>query len=227
MSIRNDSPHRGNGPQLAGTATPEQVRAHIWGPWKFSADGCDDTGRTVAPQQLTVGEWTRYGLTPTTPPTWSASSTQAWLRDYANEPVRLSITARSKGSEWTTTGKKAADGPNPAALPTQASRVRMQKPPTPDPQPAPSPTGSLADAWSTTLTTTTTTAAPDPVSVPALAAEHHLPYTLAALRYARANDRTFPKPVDKRGAELLYRVGDLKKWARNRPRAAAGTTDLD
>ncbi|MDQ0753895.1 hypothetical protein QF034_008126 [Streptomyces africanus] len=44
---------------------------------------------------------------------------------------------------------------------------------------------------------------------------------------ARANDRTFPKPVGKRGAELLYRVGDLKKWAHNRPRAASGTTDLD
>jgi hypothetical protein len=58
--------------------------------------------------------------------------------------------------------------------------------------------------------------------------ERHLPdITIAALRYARANDRTFPGPVGKRGAELLYRVGDLKKWARNRPRAASGTTDLD
>lgn len=38
---------------------------------------------------------------------------------------------------------------------------------------------------------------------------------------------TFPKPVDKRGAELLYRARDLKRWARNRPRAATGTTDLD
>ncbi|TBO55929.1 hypothetical protein EYS09_30645, partial [Streptomyces kasugaensis] len=25
------------------------------------------------------------------------------------------------------------------------------------------------------------------------------------------------------GAELLYRVGDIKKWACNRPRAASGT----
>ncbi|WP_371095128.1 pRL2-11 [Streptomyces sanglieri] len=58
--------------------------------------------------------------------------------------------------------------------------------------------------------------------------QHHLPdITVAALRYARANDRTFPKPVDRRGAELLYRAGDLKRWARNRPRAATGTTDLD
>lgn len=58
--------------------------------------------------------------------------------------------------------------------------------------------------------------------------EHHLPdITLAALRYARANDPTFPDSVDKRGAELLSRVGDLKRWARNRPRAASGTTDMD
>ncbi|MFE5688220.1 hypothetical protein [Streptomyces sp. NPDC056512] len=58
--------------------------------------------------------------------------------------------------------------------------------------------------------------------------EHHLTgVTGAALCYARANDRTFPGSVDKRGAELLYRVGDLKRWARNRPRAAFGTTDLD
>ncbi|MER6405949.1 hypothetical protein ABT269_20925 [Streptomyces viridosporus] len=156
----------------------------------------------------------------------------------------------TEAREWATTGKKAADGPNPAALPTQAGPARMQKPPTPDTHPAAAPADSLADAWSTTPTT----AAPDPVPAPAAdpgdanpaatspaapvdddqavglrqAHERHLPdITIAALRYARANDRTFPKPVDKRGAELLYQVGDLKKWARNRPRAASGTTDLD
>ncbi|MFE6911956.1 hypothetical protein [Streptomyces erythrochromogenes] len=100
-SLRNDNPHRGDGPRLAGTPTPKEVRAQIWGPWKFSADGCDDTGRTVAPQQLAIGEWTRYGLTPTSPPQWARTTTDAWHRDYANEPVRLSITASSKGSEWT------------------------------------------------------------------------------------------------------------------------------
>jgi hypothetical protein len=101
VSIRNDSPHRGSGPQLAGTESPETVRAHIWGAWKFSADGRDDTGRTVAAQQLVVGEWTRYGLTPTSPPSWSTTAMDVWHRGYANAPVRLSITARSKGSEWT------------------------------------------------------------------------------------------------------------------------------
>ncbi|MER6774392.1 pRL2-11 [Streptomyces bacillaris] len=59
------------------------------------------------------------------------------------------------------------------------------------------------------------------------AAEHHLSgITLAALRFARANDPTFPTSSAKRGTELLYTVRDLKKWARNRPRASTGTTDL-
>ncbi|GAA2621990.1 hypothetical protein [Streptomyces tubercidicus] len=51
--------------------------------------------------------------------------------------------------------------------------------------------------------------------------------TLAALRWARANDPDFPASVDKRGAELLYRVGNLKMWARNRPRAGLRHPDLD
>lgn len=58
--------------------------------------------------------------------------------------------------------------------------------------------------------------------------EHHLPeITLAALRHARAHDPSFPAFTGKQGAELLYRVGDLKRWARNRPRAAVDTTDPD
>jgi hypothetical protein len=156
----------------------------------------------------------------------------------------------TEAREWATTGKKAADGPNPAALPTQASPAWMQKPPTPDAQPAAVPADSLADAWSITPTMAAPDAAPASAADPGDASpaatssaapvdddqavglreahERHLPdITVAALRYARANDRTFPKPVGKRGAELLYRVGDLKKWARNRPRAASGTTDLD
>ncbi|ALO98774.1 hypothetical protein SHL15_7787 [Streptomyces hygroscopicus subsp. limoneus] len=47
----------------------------------------------------------------------------------------------TEAREWATTGKKAADGPNPAALPVQADPVRMQKPPTPDTQPAAAPRG--------------------------------------------------------------------------------------
>ncbi|WEO92711.1 hypothetical protein A6P39_000410 [Streptomyces sp. FXJ1.172] len=96
---------------------------------------------------------------------------------------------------------------------------------------APAPAAEPGDTTAGTAPTTPTATAPadDDQAVGLREAHrHHLPdITLAALRYARANDRTFPAPVDKRGAELLYRVGDLKRWVRNRPRAASGTTDLD
>lgn len=53
---------------------------------------------------------------------------------------------------------------------------------------------------------------------------HHVPdITLAAPRFARA----FPTPVGKQGADLLYRLGGLRKWAGTRFRAATGGTDLD
>ncbi|RCG20261.1 SigB/SigF/SigG family RNA polymerase sigma factor [Streptomyces reniochalinae] len=50
----------------------------------------------------------------------------------------------------------------------------------------------------------------------------HLPdTTLAALRWARANDPAFPAASGKRGNALLYGLGDLRHWAANRPRAGA------
>ncbi|MGW0963962.1 hypothetical protein ACWD4K_34275 [Streptomyces gelaticus] len=51
----------------------------------------------------------RYGLTPTTAPLWSASNADDWRCDYVNEPVRLSITARSKDSEWIVLAKSVDD----------------------------------------------------------------------------------------------------------------------
>ncbi|MFK0296344.1 pRL2-11 [Streptomyces sp. NPDC090442] len=53
------------------------------------------------------------------------------------------------------------------------------------------------------------------------AQEKHFPdVTLAALRRARSYDPEFPSEADKQGSEKLYRISELKKWARNRPRAA-------
>ncbi|MEV4506047.1 pRL2-11 [Streptomyces klenkii] len=55
----------------------------------------------------------------------------------------------------------------------------------------------------------------------------HLPgVTLATLRWARANDPDFPVSAGKKGTELLYRVSDLKRWARNRPRATEGPAEV-
>ncbi|MFD9435928.1 helicase HerA domain-containing protein [Streptomyces sp. NPDC060002] len=162
----------------------------------------------------------------------------------------------AEARQWATAGKQAEAADQPGAvqlqkLPTDGLADAWHAP-TPDLPPVPEPSPSrdlLADAWSLTpapaadpgdpagSTTPPLPATPTPVPVPVdddqavglrQAADHHLPgITLAALRFARANDPAFPGSVDKRGAELLYRVGDLKKWARNRPRAATGTTDLD
>ncbi|MFD3422039.1 pRL2-11 [Streptomyces decoyicus] len=51
--------------------------------------------------------------------------------------------------------------------------------------------------------------------------ETHFPdIDLTALRNARAKDPDFPASVPGPGHEKLYRVSDLKKWARNRPKVA-------
>ncbi|MFD9053261.1 pRL2-11 [Streptomyces zaomyceticus] len=158
----------------------------------------------------------------------------------------------AEAREWATTGKKTATaggpvpvqrmGPPTDSLPDAGSTTIPGLPPAPE-QPAskerpadarnlaPAPAAAPGELAANATATPPTTPAPvddDQAVGLRAAAEHHLPgITLNALRFARANDPTFPAPADKRGAELLYRVGDLKKWARNRPRAATGTTDLD
>ncbi|MFF3632165.1 pRL2-11 [Streptomyces sp. NPDC002164] len=158
----------------------------------------------------------------------------------------------TEAREWATTGKKAAaaGGPVPVqlhkppadSLPDAGSTTTPGLPSVPEPPasgerpadarnltPAAAPGELAANATATPPATPTPAVVDDDQAVGLReAAEHHLPgITLAALRFARANDPAFPGPAGKRGAELLYRVGDLKKWARNRPRAATGTTDLD
>ncbi|MEU5958721.1 hypothetical protein [Streptomyces sp. NPDC047525] len=140
----------------------------------------------------------------------------------------------AEAREWATTGE-GITGKEHGVVPARPSPVQLQKPPAP----ASSPADFLNDAWSLTrlddsaASAAATSVNPAPVDDDQRvglreAQQHHLPdITVAALCYARANDRTFPGSVDKRGAELLYRVGDLKKRARNRPRAVSGTTDLD
>ncbi|MBQ1116235.1 helicase HerA domain-containing protein [Streptomyces sp. C3-3] len=143
----------------------------------------------------------------------------------------------TEAHEWASTGLAATE-PQHTALPEQPGPALLHKP-----------ADSPADAWSDPALPPTTpapapaaggpadpaTSSPDPAPGDddqavglRQAAEHPLPgITLDALRFARANDPTFPTSAAKRGTELLYSVHDLKKWARNRPRAPTGTTDLD
>ena len=175
---------------------------------------------------------------------------QVVIGGSASETQVLFFT-EAEAREWATTGE-AVTGTKHDAVPARPGPVQLQKPPMSATPPAVAPaTGPasaavdlVADAWgltppadgtgdsaaSATATSPATPAPADDDQAVGLreAHQHHLPdITVAALRYARANDRTFPNSVDQRGAELLYRVRDLKKWARNRPRAATGTTGLD
>ncbi|MEU7384197.1 MULTISPECIES: helicase HerA domain-containing protein [unclassified Streptomyces] len=160
--------------------------------------------------------------------------------------------AEAEAREWATTGKKGVStgGPVPVqlhkppadSLADAASITAPGLPPAPEPPAsggwpadardlAPAPAAAPGElAAGTTAPPPATPALVDDDQAVGLreAAEHHLPgITLAALRFARANDPAFPGSVDKRGSAFFYRVGDLKKWARNRPRAASGTTELD
>lgn len=139
---------------------------------------------------------------------WATTGTASTIRRTAHtQPAPVQLHKTSAGSLTTVT--------DPASLPADAALG-----------------AGLATATEPVDTATAaSTAAPaydDQAVGLRQAAEHHLSgITLAALRFARANDPTFPTVAGKRGAELLYVVSDLKKWARNRPRAVSGTTDLD
>ncbi|MEV3898485.1 hypothetical protein [Streptomyces anulatus] len=123
---------------------------------------------------------------------------------------------------WNTSAPEIPPTPavDPAADRDVLADARSLTPPTP-----------AADPGDTTPPPANPAPAPDPDNaVVGLreAYDNHLSdivTSLDALRRARHDDPDFSAPVDKRGAEFLQRAGDLKKWARNRPRA--GTTDPD
>lgn len=172
---------------------------------------------------------------------------QVVTRGRAQETQVLNL-SNAEAREWAMSGvhAKAKTGPTLQKTPAPAADLLTDAWNTSAPElpPAATPAAgpdSLADAWSLTPpapaadpgATVTPPANPAPAPDPddavvglRAAYEQHLSdivASLKALRWARQNDPDFPGPVDKRGAEFLYRVGDLKKWARNRPRA--GTTD--
>ncbi|WP_327169971.1 helicase HerA domain-containing protein [Streptomyces subrutilus] len=192
-------------------------------------------------------------VSPIPMPTEHPGRVQVVTRGRAQETQVLNL-SNAEAREWAMSGAHAKGKTGPALLEQAApaapaagllTETRNNS------ALASAPTdGPAADAWSLTPPADphpgfATATPPTPTQAPAVPAptadpdddavvglrkaqQDHLPeITLAALRRARADDPDFPDPADKRGIEHLYRVGDLKKWARNRPRAATGTTDLD
>jgi hypothetical protein len=91
VSIRDD--RRGRVPVTAGGPTAEQIAWQVWGPYRFvpGVDGADQDGRGVAPGELVLGDRVRFTLERTLPPPW-AGDTDGWRRQYAGQPVRVTLT---------------------------------------------------------------------------------------------------------------------------------------
>lgn len=111
ITVRDDQPGRDQETLVGGEATPEKVRAQVWGPLRFSPSlgptwaQADETGRTViVTKALDVGEGFPFQLERTHAPSWyhQQDADAAWRRD-AGTLLRLSLRAVSQESDepWT------------------------------------------------------------------------------------------------------------------------------
>lgn len=101
VSVRDDI--RGRRPVTAGGPSAEQIAQHVWGPYRFvpGVDRADQTGRTVAPVELHLGDWRPFALERTPPPPWSGDI-ETWRRQYDSQPLRLTLTCHRQGDQpWT------------------------------------------------------------------------------------------------------------------------------
>lgn len=101
VTIRNDRFRRGEGHrQHMGGVTEEEVKQHIWGPYRFTPHvgpdeaGADSTGREVVyDTPVPLGEELIYQLEHTSPGHWMGGMSHPdWLRQRGTM-IRLAITA--------------------------------------------------------------------------------------------------------------------------------------
>jgi hypothetical protein len=80
-------------------------------------DGADQTGRSVAPFELQLGDWRLLALERTPAPTWSADPA-VWRRQYDDQPVRLTLACVREGDEpWTVSQEVRVDQAAPPSAP--------------------------------------------------------------------------------------------------------------
>ncbi|GAA1252308.1 hypothetical protein [Streptomyces aureus] len=93
LRIRDDRDRSRVSPQLAGTATPEQIAETIWGPYRFrpDVDGADQLGRAVAPITLEMDDRTRLAVDPSVKPSWyeGVAGEERWRHQYRTARIRL------------------------------------------------------------------------------------------------------------------------------------------
>ncbi|MCX5097586.1 hypothetical protein OOK36_55110 [Streptomyces sp. NBC_00365] len=104
LSVRVDDDDKDRSHVLGIGATAEQLTNHVWGPFRFTprVDQADEHGRTMGPFKLRVGRGRRFQMDRTQPGQWMDGKTmEQWQDEYRDHPVRLVITCRTNGDEWT------------------------------------------------------------------------------------------------------------------------------
>lgn len=109
VTIRNDHFRRSEGyRERVGGPTAEEIKAHIWGPYRFRPSTgpdearADGTGReTVYDAELPIGEELPFVLEPTMPGHWMSGMSQSdWLQQRGTV-IRLAFTAEHhKHGTW-------------------------------------------------------------------------------------------------------------------------------
>lgn len=90
LRVRND---RKRVPVVTGKATPEELDAQLWGPYRFTMGHYREAG----PFDLQVGDGQQFDLSKTSAPHWT---TEAWWKDnIEGKPVRLALQCTHPGFE--------------------------------------------------------------------------------------------------------------------------------
>lgn len=117
VTIRDDRPGRQDGTQRPGGPSLDELRAQIWGPYRFvpgtgpGADpsqgvlGADPAGRTTPTAGMSVGEVLPFVLEPTPPPRWSNQTADDWRREQGSV-LRLAFECHDSGARpWKLTAE--------------------------------------------------------------------------------------------------------------------------
>ncbi|MFZ3562775.1 hypothetical protein ACOKM5_43385 [Streptomyces sp. BH097] len=96
-----DDRDRSQDPVLAGGASPEEIAATIWGPYRFrpGVDGTLREGRMAGDFRLDVDDVRRIAVDPTLKPAWyeGVEGEQRWRDQYSNHNFRLLILCTARG----------------------------------------------------------------------------------------------------------------------------------
>jgi hypothetical protein len=107
-----------------GGPSSDEVRAQIWGPYRFSpgVDGASEDGRSVATilhqrpdKRLPRGESVRLQMERTRAPRWFAHGEAGWRQEFkSHSPVRLALHCRSGDASWVVPLEVSGSGWSPA-----------------------------------------------------------------------------------------------------------------